>query len=100
MPRTAPFEKYHDRYEQWFEEHRTAYVSELLALRPFVPWEGRGLEIGVGTARFAAPLGVQCGIDPSRRKRDPARALCDSRSGWRASTTSGPTSRTVCANAG
>jgi SAM-dependent methyltransferase len=31
-----------------------------------MPWQGRGLEIGVGTARFAAPLGVQVGLDPSR----------------------------------
>jgi len=65
MPKTAPFEAYHERYENWFDEHRAAYVSELLALRPFVPWEGRGLEIGVGTARFAAPLGVHFGIDPA-----------------------------------
>jgi len=42
-----------------------AYISELLALRPFVPWLGRGIEIGVGSGRFAAPLGVQVGIDPS-----------------------------------
>lgn len=66
MPRTAPFEAHHQRYEAWFERHQAAYVSELLALRPFVPWEGRGLEIGVGSGRFAAPLGVQTGVDPSR----------------------------------
>jgi SAM-dependent methyltransferase len=65
MPRTAPFEAHHQRYEAWFEKHRAAYVSELLALRPFVPWEGRGLEIGVGSGRFAAPLGVPVGVDPS-----------------------------------
>jgi SAM-dependent methyltransferase len=40
-------------------------VSELLALRPFVPPQGRGLEIGIGTGRFAAPLGVSVGIDPA-----------------------------------
>jgi len=34
-------------------------------LRPFVPWEGNGLEIGVGSGRFAAPLGIQLGLDPS-----------------------------------
>ncbi len=66
MPRTAPFEAHHQRYEAWFEKHQAAYVSELLALRPFVPWEGRGLEIGVGSGRYAAPLGVQTGVDPSR----------------------------------
>lgn len=65
MPRSAVFEAYHQRYEKWFETHEAAYVSELLALRPFVPWEGQGLEIGVGSGRFAAPLGVRVGVDPS-----------------------------------
>ncbi len=65
MPRVAPFETHHQRYEVWFEKHEAAYISELLALRPFVPWEGRGIEIGVGSGRFAAPLGVQVGVDPS-----------------------------------
>ncbi len=65
MPRVAPFENHHQRYEAWFEKHRAAYISELLALRPFVPCEGYGVEIGVGSGRFAAPLGVQVGLDPS-----------------------------------
>ena len=65
MPRAAPFEAHHERYEAWFEKHGAAYISELLALRPFVPWEGRGIEIGVGSGRFAAPLGVQVGVDPA-----------------------------------
>ncbi|MBB5347571.1 class I SAM-dependent methyltransferase [Desulfoprunum benzoelyticum] len=65
MPRIAPFEAHHQRYEAWFEKHQAAYISELLALRPFVPWLGRGIEIGVGSGRFAAPLGVQVGVDPS-----------------------------------
>ena len=65
VPRVAPFNDYHQRYEAWFEKHKAAYISELLALRPFVPWEGRGIEIGVGSGRFAAPLGVQVGLDPS-----------------------------------
>jgi SAM-dependent methyltransferase len=65
MPRTAPFEGHHQRYEAWFQAHEAAYISELLALRPFVPWEGEGLEIGVGSGRFAAPLGITTGLDPS-----------------------------------
>jgi len=65
MPRIAPFEAHHQRYEAWFERHDAAYISELLALRPFVPWLGRGIEIGVGSGRFAAPLGVEVGVDPS-----------------------------------
>lgn len=65
MAREAAFEAHHQRYEAWFEHHETAYLSELLALRAFLPWEGEGLEIGVGSGRFAGPLGVQVGVDPS-----------------------------------
>jgi len=74
MARIEPFEAHTERYEAWFERHDAAYISELLALRPFVPLTGRGLEIGVGSGRFAAPLGVQVGIDPSRAMLDRARA--------------------------
>lgn len=65
VPKAAAFEANHQHYERWFEKHEATYISELLALRPFVPWEGRGVEIGVGSGRFAAPLGVQVGVDPS-----------------------------------
>lgn len=74
MPRFEPFEAHAERYDAWFERHQAAYVSELLALRPFVPMSGRGLEIGVGVGRFAAPLGVQAGIDPSRSMLERAHA--------------------------
>jgi SAM-dependent methyltransferase len=39
----------------------------LLAVRALLPWSGRGLEIGVGTGRFAGPLGVALGVDPAGR---------------------------------
>lgn len=65
MPRTAPFESHHRRYDDWFVRHAAAYHSELLAVRAQLPWQGLGLSIGVGTGRFAAPLGVQVGIDPA-----------------------------------
>jgi SAM-dependent methyltransferase len=65
MARDAAFRAHHRRYDDWFERHEAVYLSELLALRAFVPWEGEGLEIGVGTGRFAAPLGLQTGVDPS-----------------------------------
>jgi len=72
-PRTAPFVRHHRRYDDWFEQHRAAYLSELLAVRALLPWSGRGLEIGVGTGRFAAPLGVEFGIDPAAEVLDYAR---------------------------
>jgi SAM-dependent methyltransferase len=63
--RTGPFTQHHRRYDDWFERHAAAYASELLAVRALLPWQGRGLEIGVGTGRFGGPLGIQFGIDPS-----------------------------------
>ena len=65
MPRTEPFQRYHNRYEDWFHKHQNAYISELLALRTFIPLEGKGIEVGVGSGRFSSPLGIPIGIDPS-----------------------------------
>jgi ubiquinone/menaquinone biosynthesis C-methylase UbiE len=70
MPGTAAFRVHHRRYDDWFVRHATAYHSELLAVRALLPWRGLGLAIGVGTGRFAAPLGVQVGIDPAREVLD------------------------------
>lgn len=64
MARIAPFESHTRRYERWFAQHEAAYLSELRALRELLPDPGLGLEI-VGTGRFAEPLGVAIGIDPS-----------------------------------
>ncbi len=65
MSRSAAFEAEHRRYEDWFAAHPAVYQSELLALRALLPWEGAGLEIGVGSGRFAGPLGIDFGVDPS-----------------------------------
>lgn len=69
MPRIAPFETYPDRYENWFVKHKYAYKSELIAVKNQVPERKFGLEIGVGSGRFAAPLGIELGIEPSREMR-------------------------------
>lgn len=52
-------------YDQWFEEHTNLYESELLAIERLMPATGCGLEIGVGSARFASRLQIRFGIDPS-----------------------------------
>jgi ubiquinone/menaquinone biosynthesis C-methylase UbiE len=67
MPVIEPFEEYCSEYDQWFDENRFIYLSELVALRHFIRAGERGVEIGVGTGRFAAPLGIGVGIDPSLR---------------------------------
>ncbi len=60
-----PFQHHPRRYDQWYARHPGAYRSELAALRALLPPFRRGLEIGVGSGRFAAPLGVDYGIDPA-----------------------------------
>ena len=74
MSRAAPFESHTDRYERWFERHQAAYCSEMMAVRAQLPLQGLGVEVGVGSGRFAAPLGLAYGVDPSlnmlRRARE------------------------------
>lgn len=64
MPNAAPFEEHTDRYEAWFDEYEAIYESELNALDRLLD-DGRALEVGVGSGRFAAPLGVDIGVDPA-----------------------------------
>ena len=73
MPGVNAFDKNVDRYEQWFVDNPLAYVSELRALRELLPASGSGIEIGVGTGRFAAPLEIKKGIEPSRSMAEVAR---------------------------
>lgn len=51
-------------YDKWYDKYQAVYQSEINALKKVVP-SGRGLEIGVGTGRFASPFSVQFGLDPS-----------------------------------
>ncbi len=58
------FEMNIERYENWFIKNHFAYKAELKGLKNLLP-KGRGVEIGVGTGRFAEPLGIELGVDPS-----------------------------------
>ncbi|MFZ2055148.1 MAG: class I SAM-dependent methyltransferase [Candidatus Aminicenantales bacterium] len=58
------FEKTWKDYDDWYDMHPALYQSELAALKHLVP-SGAGLEIGVGTGRFAVSLGVRFGLDPA-----------------------------------
>jgi len=70
VPKISPFEKNAEHYEEWFEKNRWVYEAELRAVKAMVPDGGRGVEIGVGTGRFAEPLGIKIGVEPSRRMRE------------------------------
>ena len=67
------FDRYYNKYDAWYEKNKFAYLSELAVLKKLVPINKKGLEIGVGTGRFAAPLGISIGVDPSHRMLDIAR---------------------------
>ncbi|MEN8135780.1 MAG: class I SAM-dependent methyltransferase [Thermodesulfobacteriota bacterium] len=66
MANIDAFEKHGSEYEKWFDEYHYVYESELEALKLLLPGEGVGLEVGLGTGRFALPLGIKIGIDPSQ----------------------------------
>ncbi|MEL9991912.1 MAG: class I SAM-dependent methyltransferase [Thermoproteus sp.] len=57
------FDAFAEKYDGWYIRHRELYVSELKAASSF-NCRG-GLEIGIGTGRFAGPLGLRAGVDPS-----------------------------------
>jgi len=67
MPKIQPFEQNVERYEAWFDRYPLAYESEIRAVRELLPQTGEGLEVGVGTGRFAVPLGVRVGVEPSHK---------------------------------
>ncbi|MCF8232641.1 MAG: class I SAM-dependent methyltransferase [Bacteroidales bacterium] len=73
MPRVKPFEEFPDHYENWFEENQAIYESELQALRTLLPKGKQVVEIGVGSGRFAAPLDIRTGVEPSAQMRKLAR---------------------------
>jgi SAM-dependent methyltransferase len=66
---TDVFDREATSYDAWYDtaSGRSVFADELDALRPLLsnlthPW----LEVGVGTGRFAAALGAEFGVDPSR----------------------------------
>ena len=69
MAKVEPFESYPFQYEDWFEKNKFTYLSELKAIEEQLPNSGNGIEIGIGSGRFAAPLGIKIGIEPSKRMR-------------------------------
>ena len=69
MAKIGPFEKYHQKYENWFTHNRFAYESEVRAILNFIQPGENGIEIGIGSGLFAVPLGIKTGVDPSAEMR-------------------------------
>ena len=59
------FDHYYKKYDAWYDKNKFAYLSELEAIKRVLPKKGKGLEVGVGTGKFAQALGIKFGIDPS-----------------------------------
>ena len=59
------FDKFYKEYDRWYDDNKFIFLSELEAVRKVIPEEGRGLEIGVGSGRFASELYIGFGLDPS-----------------------------------
>lgn len=61
------FDRFAQRYDRWYERPfgASAYHAELTCLIAMLGRFNLGLEVGVGTGRFAGELGVQVGVDPA-----------------------------------
>lgn len=59
------FDQNASAYDLWFEKHPSVYQSELQAVKQAIPKNKKGVEIGVGTGRFAEPLNIKFGVEPS-----------------------------------
>ena len=68
MIQTELFNAHVQDYEAWYDTYPEVYQSELIAIKEQLqklPENIRGIEVGLGTGRFAAPLGIKEGIEPS-----------------------------------
>lgn len=76
MPRTAPFDQFVDQYDAWFYINAEVYAAELATVRQLLPPSpALGLEVGVGSGKFAVPLGIKKGVEPSAAMADRAKSL-------------------------
>lgn len=73
VAKITPFDAHADEYDAWFDRHRDVYLAELDTVRELLPVGGDGVEIGLGTGRFAGPLGIPVGVEPSARMAELSR---------------------------
>src|SRR4030067_2264743 len=66
LPGITVFNQFAREYDRGFVENSFAYLSEVEAIRRFIPDTGLGVEIGAGTGRFSTPFGIKIGIEPAK----------------------------------
>ncbi|MDP3359193.1 MAG: class I SAM-dependent methyltransferase [Lutibacter sp.] len=57
-----------EAYEAWYEKYPEVYLSEVAAIKEQMlklPENIKGIEVGLGTGRFAKVLGIKEGIEPA-----------------------------------
>jgi ubiquinone/menaquinone biosynthesis C-methylase UbiE len=64
--KTSIFDTDAKSYDLWFEKHSILFQNEVNAIQMLLPKSGKGLEIGVGTGRFAHALSLKEGLEPSK----------------------------------
>lgn len=59
------FKTHSAEYDAWYDKYPYVFESEVEAVRDALP-EGniRGIEVGLGTGRFAEALGIKDGVEP------------------------------------
>lgn len=58
------FDSQSDEYDSWFDNHPELFQNECKVLHKAIP-AGTGVEIGVGTGRFAEVLKIPVGVEPA-----------------------------------
>ncbi len=66
MEKKNPFDIYFEEYDRWYDENKILFLNEVLCLKKLLPRFKKGIEIGVGSGRFAFELGIKYGVDPSK----------------------------------
>jgi len=76
VPNIDAFENYSDAYDDWFDKNHEAYAAELEAVGQLLSsGDTNGLEVGVGSGKFAVPLGIKIGVEPSAQMAAKAKKL-------------------------
>jgi len=64
MLKNKAFKQHTEKYDDWFDKNSNAYLCELKTFET-LNIQGNSIEIGIGTGKFAAPLRIPIGVEPT-----------------------------------
>lgn len=75
MIQTLPFNDHVAEYEAWYKKYPFVFRSEIAGIKELLPRGENihGIEVGLGTGRFAKALGIKEGIEPAENMREVAK---------------------------